>query len=112
MQVNWSRGFFRAWVVIALAWVGFMGWHEYADKPWNVERTRYLLPRWYRLRTSHPAQARGTPLTFAGAATSRGGERRRVNPPSCIDIIGYPHLFPQTEREEERKICLLFFSFQ
>jgi hypothetical protein len=33
MQVNWSRGFFRAWVVIALAWVGFMGWHEYADKP-------------------------------------------------------------------------------
>jgi hypothetical protein len=37
MQVNWRRGFFRAWVVVALAWVGVMGWREYTNKPWNLE---------------------------------------------------------------------------
>ena len=33
--MNWRRGLLRAWVVIALAWVGLVGWHEYAAKPWN-----------------------------------------------------------------------------
>jgi hypothetical protein len=28
MKIEW-RGFFRAWAVLALAWVGLMGWNEY-----------------------------------------------------------------------------------
>jgi hypothetical protein len=35
MKVNWSRGFFRAWLALSLAWVGSIGWYEYANKPWN-----------------------------------------------------------------------------
>ena len=35
MQVNWRRGFFRAWLVLAVAWLGLVGWYEYANKPWN-----------------------------------------------------------------------------
>jgi hypothetical protein len=37
MKLNWSRGFFRAWAVFALAWVCLAGWwwYEYANKaPW------------------------------------------------------------------------------
>jgi len=37
MKVSWSRGLFRAWLVLALAWVGFSGWYEYASKPWNFD---------------------------------------------------------------------------
>jgi hypothetical protein len=37
MQVNWSRGLYRAWLVLALGWVGFIGWYEYANKPWNLD---------------------------------------------------------------------------
>jgi hypothetical protein len=29
MKIDWRRGFFRAWVALALAWVGFSGWNEY-----------------------------------------------------------------------------------
>ncbi|SHJ97582.1 hypothetical protein SAMN05444159_2062 [Bradyrhizobium lablabi] len=36
MKVNWSRGFFRAWLALSLAWVGSIGWYEYVNKPWNV----------------------------------------------------------------------------
>src|SRR5262245_30268056 len=37
MPLNWSRGFFRAWVAVALAWVVLLGWYEYANKPWNLD---------------------------------------------------------------------------
>jgi hypothetical protein len=37
MQVNWSRGFFQGWLVFAVAWVGFIGWYEYANKSWNLD---------------------------------------------------------------------------
>jgi hypothetical protein len=29
MKIEWRRGFFRAWVVLALAWVAVVGWNEY-----------------------------------------------------------------------------------
>jgi hypothetical protein len=29
MKIEWRRGFFRAWVVLALAWIGLTGWNEY-----------------------------------------------------------------------------------
>jgi hypothetical protein len=35
MQVNWSRGFFRAWLALAAAWVISTGCYEYVSKPWN-----------------------------------------------------------------------------
>jgi hypothetical protein len=28
MKFEWRRGFFRAWVVLALAWVALVGWKE------------------------------------------------------------------------------------
>jgi hypothetical protein len=34
MQVNWGRGFFRAWLALAVVWVGFIGWY---DKPWSFD---------------------------------------------------------------------------
>ena len=37
------------------------------------------LPRWYRQRTSHPAGVLGAPLTFPGAATSRGATGRDLH---------------------------------
>jgi hypothetical protein len=43
MQVNWSRGLFRAWLVLALGWVSFIGWYEYANKPWNLDWTSGLI---------------------------------------------------------------------
>src|SRR6266478_4520879 len=39
------------------------------------------LPRWYRQRTSHPAGVLGAPLTFPGAATSRGATARDLHNP-------------------------------
>jgi len=30
MRINWRRGFLRAWLVLALAWVGSTGWIEYS----------------------------------------------------------------------------------
>jgi hypothetical protein len=33
MKIEWQRGFFRAWVVLALAWVGLIGWNEYGQWP-------------------------------------------------------------------------------
>src|SRR5262245_16850517 len=29
MQINWARGFFRAWAVLAILWVMASGWHAY-----------------------------------------------------------------------------------
>jgi hypothetical protein len=29
MKIEWRRGFFRAWVVLALAWIALVGWKEY-----------------------------------------------------------------------------------
>jgi hypothetical protein len=37
MRINWGRGFFRAWVVLALAWIGLVGWNEFVHKPWNMD---------------------------------------------------------------------------
>jgi hypothetical protein len=28
MKIEWRRGFFRAWMVLALAWVALVGWKE------------------------------------------------------------------------------------
>jgi hypothetical protein len=25
--MNWQRGFFRAWVLVSLCWVGYIGWN-------------------------------------------------------------------------------------
>jgi hypothetical protein len=36
-EVNWTRGFLRVWIVLALAWIGVVGWREYANKPWNLD---------------------------------------------------------------------------
>jgi hypothetical protein len=33
--INLKRGLLRAWVVIAVAWIGLIGWREYTRKPWN-----------------------------------------------------------------------------
>ena len=29
MKIEWRRGFFRAWAVLALAWITLIGWNEY-----------------------------------------------------------------------------------
>jgi hypothetical protein len=29
MQVAWRRGFFRAWVVLAIIWIAGVGWNQY-----------------------------------------------------------------------------------
>jgi hypothetical protein len=31
MKIEWQRGFFRAWLVLAVAWVGLVGWNEYGQ---------------------------------------------------------------------------------
>jgi hypothetical protein len=36
MQINWKRGFLRAWIVFACAWIGLTGWYEYAPDAWHV----------------------------------------------------------------------------
>jgi hypothetical protein len=74
-------------------------------------KTRYLLPRWYRQRTSRPAGSRGAPLAFSCAATSRDlqvllllrksgseksqntnrarrGSRKRPDPPGELPLPG------------------------
>jgi hypothetical protein len=42
--VTWRRGFFLAWIVIALSWIGLAGWWEYHTKPWNVILCSRVLP--------------------------------------------------------------------
>jgi hypothetical protein len=42
--VTWRRGFFLAWIVIALSWIGVAGWWEYHIKPWNVIFCSRVLP--------------------------------------------------------------------
>jgi hypothetical protein len=37
MRIDRQRGFLRTWAVLAVAWVGLMGWSEYADMPWKTE---------------------------------------------------------------------------
>ena len=32
MRINWRRGFFRTWLVLAVAWVGAIGWLEYNNQ--------------------------------------------------------------------------------
>jgi hypothetical protein len=36
MSVNFGRGFFRAWLVLSVVWIGLIGWLEYTNKPWNL----------------------------------------------------------------------------
>jgi hypothetical protein len=35
-MINLKRGLLRAWVVIAVAWIGLMGWHEYTETSWII----------------------------------------------------------------------------
>jgi hypothetical protein len=43
MKIEWRRGFFRAWAVLALAWVTLVGWNEYGQwangRPSNIVNT-------------------------------------------------------------------------
>jgi hypothetical protein len=32
MRINWRRGFLRAWLVLAVTWIGFIGWIEYTSE--------------------------------------------------------------------------------
>jgi hypothetical protein len=32
MRINWRRGFLRAWLVLAVSWIGAIGWLEYNDQ--------------------------------------------------------------------------------
>jgi hypothetical protein len=41
MKIEWRRGFFRVWAVLALAWIGLAGWHEYGH--WVI-RLSYVHP--------------------------------------------------------------------
>jgi hypothetical protein len=34
MQLNWGRGFFRAWAVFASLWILFFGWQAYTTHSW------------------------------------------------------------------------------
>jgi hypothetical protein len=47
--MNWSRGLFRAWIVLSVVWVGFvlaMTWREgiMASEPASVVNSALLLP--------------------------------------------------------------------
>jgi hypothetical protein len=35
MQLNWCRGFFQAWAVLASLWVLFFGWQAYTTHSWS-----------------------------------------------------------------------------
>lgn len=38
MRINWRRGFLRAWLVLAVVWIGAAGWIEYSSQvegPWT-----------------------------------------------------------------------------
>jgi hypothetical protein len=37
MRLNWRRGLFRSFFAVAVAWVGYAGFHEYATKSLNVD---------------------------------------------------------------------------
>ena len=34
MRINWARGFFRAWAVLAV-WISGSGWHAYTTASWS-----------------------------------------------------------------------------
>jgi hypothetical protein len=36
MNINFKRGLFRGWLVLSIAWIGFAGWNEYHEAPWNL----------------------------------------------------------------------------
>src|SRR5262249_35205719 len=38
--MNWRRGFFRAWLVFAVAWIALTGWNVCGSKPWNQNWVR------------------------------------------------------------------------
>jgi hypothetical protein len=35
MRINWARGFFRAWAVLAVLWISGSGWHAYTTASWS-----------------------------------------------------------------------------
>jgi hypothetical protein len=37
MQINWAKGFFRAWAVLAIVWVLASGWHAYTTTYWSFQ---------------------------------------------------------------------------
>jgi hypothetical protein len=49
MKIEWRRGFFRAWMVLALTWVALVGWSERDQFPESLSYVRHDNECWDRL---------------------------------------------------------------
>jgi len=82
MSIKWGRGFLRAWLVLATAWILVSGWEEYASNQWEEYARAPIDPGCWDRLAKWPSGRHWTP--------SEGADLDDWVPPSQPDEAWQP----------------------